>query len=168
MCHLWCCSPVTRLRVRSPSQMRLQKKVTRLILTVISVYIICWLPHWLTQLTLVLSSPGTSSKSFKTFCIWQLPPRKHFYWSIEVKPRDTLRNYVHSGLCGHFKLHPSCNYDWLIKKNKFMSLPFWFSLILLPKQIQFVLPYFNPARSSLRNASHKNKFRGHFDPIYWQ
>ena len=124
MCQLWCCSPVSRLRVRSPSQMRLQKKVTRLILTVISVYIICWLPHWLTQLTLVLSSPGTSSKSFKTFCIWQLPPRKHFYWSIEVKPRDTLRNYVHSGLCGHFKLHPSCNYDWLIKKNKFMSLPF--------------------------------------------
>lgn len=43
---------------RSPSQKRLQGKVTRLVLTVITVYILCWLPHWVAQLVLILSPPS--------------------------------------------------------------------------------------------------------------
>jgi len=56
MVQLWSVSP-SRSR-RSPSQKRLQGKVTRLVLTVITVYILCWMPHWVTQLLLITSSPG--------------------------------------------------------------------------------------------------------------
>jgi hypothetical protein len=33
-------------------------KVTRLVLTVITVYILCWLPYWITQLALIFTPPG--------------------------------------------------------------------------------------------------------------
>ena len=59
--QLWCSSPVRP--TRSPSQQRLQRAVTRLILTVITVYILCWLPHWTLQLVLLLSPPATMSDS---------------------------------------------------------------------------------------------------------
>jgi len=34
------------------------RKVTKLVLTVITVYILCWLPHWVTQLALISQPPG--------------------------------------------------------------------------------------------------------------
>jgi len=46
---------------RSTTQQRLQGKVTRLVLTVITVYIICWLPHWVIQLMLIISPPSFTS-----------------------------------------------------------------------------------------------------------
>ena len=46
---------------RSTTQQRLQGKVTRLVLTVITVYIICWLPHWVIQLMLIISPPSHTS-----------------------------------------------------------------------------------------------------------
>ena len=36
MVQLWCCGPGTAVKTRSPSQQRLQRRVTRLILTVIT------------------------------------------------------------------------------------------------------------------------------------
>ena len=59
MIKLWSVGP-NRSR-RSPSQQRLQGKVTRLVLTVITVYILCWLPHWVTQLVLIRSPQGEES-----------------------------------------------------------------------------------------------------------
>ena len=59
MFQLWCSAPVRP--TRSASHQRLQRRVTRLILTVITVYIICWLPHWVIQIVLLLSPPDTMS-----------------------------------------------------------------------------------------------------------
>ena len=56
MVKLWCSAPVRPSR--SPSQQRLQRAVTRLVLTVITVYILCWLPHWTLQLLLLFSPPA--------------------------------------------------------------------------------------------------------------
>ena len=33
-------------------------QVTRLILTIITVYLLCWLPHWVVQLLLMFGPPG--------------------------------------------------------------------------------------------------------------
>lgn len=49
---------------RSPSQQRLQGKVTRLVLTVITVYIFCWLPHWIAQMLLIFLPPGESTPDY--------------------------------------------------------------------------------------------------------
>ena len=38
---------------RSQSKRKSHRKVTKLVLTVITVYIICWLPHWATQIALI-------------------------------------------------------------------------------------------------------------------
>ena len=38
---------------RSLSKRKSHRKVTKLVLTVITVYIICWLPHWVTQIALI-------------------------------------------------------------------------------------------------------------------
>ena len=59
MAQLWCSAPARPSR--SASQQRLQRRVTRLILTVITVYIICWLPHWIVQIFLLVSPPDTMS-----------------------------------------------------------------------------------------------------------
>lgn len=43
---------------RSQSKRKSHRKVTKLVLTVITVYIICWLPHWVTQVALISQPPG--------------------------------------------------------------------------------------------------------------
>jgi len=43
---------------RSQSKRKSHRKVTKLVLTVITVYIICWLPHWVTQIALIRQDPG--------------------------------------------------------------------------------------------------------------
>jgi len=43
---------------RSQSKRKSHRKVTKLVLTVITVYIICWLPHWVTQIALISQPPG--------------------------------------------------------------------------------------------------------------
>jgi len=43
---------------RSQSKRKSHRKVTKLVLTVITVYIICWLPHWVTQIALINQPPG--------------------------------------------------------------------------------------------------------------
>jgi len=48
---------------RSQSKRKLHRKVTKLVLTVISVYILCWLPHWVTQLALISQPPGYQSET---------------------------------------------------------------------------------------------------------
>ncbi|XP_016978104.1 somatostatin receptor type 2 [Drosophila rhopaloa] len=43
---------------KSKEKRRAHRKVTRLVLTVISVYIFCWLPHWISQVALIHSNPA--------------------------------------------------------------------------------------------------------------
>ncbi|CAB4065946.1 ASTC-R [Lepeophtheirus salmonis] len=43
---------------KSKVKKRSHRKVTRLVLTVITVYILCWLPYWITQLALIFTPPG--------------------------------------------------------------------------------------------------------------
>ena len=43
---------------RSIGRKKSHAKVTRLVLTVITVYIFCWLPYWITQLALIFQEPG--------------------------------------------------------------------------------------------------------------
>ncbi|XP_017072211.1 somatostatin receptor type 2 [Drosophila eugracilis] len=42
---------------KSKEKKRSHRKVTKLVLTVISAYIFCWLPHWISQVALISSSP---------------------------------------------------------------------------------------------------------------
>lgn len=42
---------------KSKEKKRSHRKVTKLILTVITVYVFCWLPYWITQLVLIFQSP---------------------------------------------------------------------------------------------------------------
>ncbi|XP_023343124.1 somatostatin receptor type 2 isoform X2 [Eurytemora carolleeae] len=48
---------------RSQSKRKAHRKVTKLVLTVVAVYILCWLPHWITQLALVSQPPGYQSET---------------------------------------------------------------------------------------------------------
>ncbi|XP_067118744.1 somatostatin receptor type 2-like [Centruroides vittatus] len=43
---------------KSREKKRSHRKVTYLVLTVITVYVICWLPYWITQVYLTFSPPG--------------------------------------------------------------------------------------------------------------
>lgn len=43
---------------KSKEKKRSHRKVTKLVLTVITVYILCWLPYWISQVALITSSPG--------------------------------------------------------------------------------------------------------------
>jgi hypothetical protein len=48
---------------KSKEKKRSHRKVTKLVLTVITVYILCWLPYWISQLALINSPPeGCKSK----------------------------------------------------------------------------------------------------------
>ncbi|KAM7355554.1 somatostatin receptor type 2-like [Cochliomyia hominivorax] len=44
---------------KSKEKKRSHRKVTKLVLTVITVYILCWLPYWISQVALITSSSGT-------------------------------------------------------------------------------------------------------------
>lgn len=48
---------------RSQSKRKSHRKVTKLVLTVITVYIICWLPHWVTQIALISQPPGNQQSN---------------------------------------------------------------------------------------------------------
>lgn len=48
---------------RSHSKRKSHRKVTKLVLTVITVYIICWLPHWVTQMALISQPPGNQQSN---------------------------------------------------------------------------------------------------------
>lgn len=43
---------------KSKDRKRSNRKVTRLVLTVIAVYVLCWLPHWTSQVFLIVSFSG--------------------------------------------------------------------------------------------------------------
>ncbi|XP_061400267.1 somatostatin receptor type 5-like [Musca vetustissima] len=43
---------------KSKEKKRSHRKVTKLVLTVITVYILCWLPYWISQVALITSTPG--------------------------------------------------------------------------------------------------------------
>lgn len=47
---------------KSKEKKRSHRKVTKLVLTVITVYIMCWLPHWISQVALISSNPGCATK----------------------------------------------------------------------------------------------------------
>lgn len=47
---------------KSKEKKRSHRKVTKLVLTVITVYIMCWLPHWISQVALISSKPGCATK----------------------------------------------------------------------------------------------------------
>lgn len=48
---------------KSKEKKRSHRKVTRLVLTVITVYICCWLPYWISQVALINSNPMQSQLS---------------------------------------------------------------------------------------------------------
>ncbi|KAG4068574.1 hypothetical protein HA402_004915 [Bradysia odoriphaga] len=47
---------------KSKGKRRSHKKVTKLVLTVITVYIMCWMPYWISQVSLMISTSMCSSK----------------------------------------------------------------------------------------------------------
>lgn len=44
-------------KTRSKEKKRSHRKVTKLVLTVITVYVLCWLPYWISQVALITSPP---------------------------------------------------------------------------------------------------------------
>lgn len=49
---------------KSKEKKKSHRKVTKMVLTVITVYVICWLPYWVLQLALIFSPPGEGQSSF--------------------------------------------------------------------------------------------------------
>lgn len=52
---------VGRKTNKSKTKRRSHRKATKLVLTVITVYILCWLPYWISQVALISSSPAQCS-----------------------------------------------------------------------------------------------------------
>lgn len=57
------CLVIKKLRTvgpknKSKEKKRSHRKVTKLVLTVITVYVLCWLPYWLTQVALIYTPPN--------------------------------------------------------------------------------------------------------------
>lgn len=50
-------SSVSKKAQKSRSKKRSHRKVTKLVLTVITVYILCWLPYWVSQVALIWTEP---------------------------------------------------------------------------------------------------------------
>ncbi|XP_008548803.1 somatostatin receptor type 2-like [Microplitis mediator] len=48
---------------KSKEKKRSHKKVTKLVLTVITVYVLCWLPYWITQVALIYEPPKQCQSS---------------------------------------------------------------------------------------------------------
>lgn len=44
-------------KTKSKEKKRTHRKVTKLVLTVITVYVLCWLPYWITQVALIYTPP---------------------------------------------------------------------------------------------------------------
>ncbi|XP_066939400.1 somatostatin receptor type 2-like [Macrobrachium rosenbergii] len=51
-------------KTKSKEKKKSRQKVTRMVLTVITVYVICWLPYWVLQLSLIVSTPRQLHKPF--------------------------------------------------------------------------------------------------------
>ncbi|XP_071518885.1 somatostatin receptor type 5-like [Panulirus ornatus] len=49
---------------KSKEKKKSHRKVTKMVLTVITVYVICWLPYWVLQLALIFSPPGEGQSPF--------------------------------------------------------------------------------------------------------
>ena len=49
-------STAANTTAKSTARKKSHAKVTRLVLTVITVYIFCWLPYWINQLSLIFRS----------------------------------------------------------------------------------------------------------------
>ncbi|XP_063881504.1 somatostatin receptor type 2-like [Scylla paramamosain] len=49
---------------KSKEKKKSHRKVTKMVLTVITVYVLCWLPYWVLQLTLILTPPGEGQSPF--------------------------------------------------------------------------------------------------------
>lgn len=52
---------VSRKAQKSRNKKRSHRKVTKLVLTVITVYILCWLPYWVSQVALISTEPKPCS-----------------------------------------------------------------------------------------------------------
>lgn len=52
---------VSKKAQKSRNKKRSHRKVTKLVLTVITVYILCWLPYWVSQVALISSEPKPCS-----------------------------------------------------------------------------------------------------------
>ncbi|MCL4163577.1 UNVERIFIED_CONTAM: hypothetical protein GTU68_042789 [Idotea baltica] len=52
---------------RSKEKKKSHRKVTKMVLTVIMVYLFCWLPYWVLQMILITSEPREGHSVFKVF-----------------------------------------------------------------------------------------------------
>jgi hypothetical protein len=49
---------------KSKEKKKSHRKVTKLVLTVITVYVLCWLPYWITQVALIFTPPNQCQSRF--------------------------------------------------------------------------------------------------------
>ncbi|XP_075217923.1 somatostatin receptor type 2-like [Lycorma delicatula] len=49
---------------KSKEKKKSHRKVTKLVLTVITVYVCCWLPYWITQMSLIFTEPNRCQSRF--------------------------------------------------------------------------------------------------------
>jgi hypothetical protein len=49
---------------KSKEKRRSHRKVTRLVLTVVTVYVLCWLPYWISQVSLIFTPPKASQSPY--------------------------------------------------------------------------------------------------------
>ena len=48
-------------RTKSKERLKANRRVTKMVLTVIAVYVVCWLPYWIQQIILTFLDQGHSS-----------------------------------------------------------------------------------------------------------
>ena len=53
---------------KNKEKRKTHRKVTKMVLTVIAVYVFCYTPYWVLQVSLIFSSPGQHQSSFKKYC----------------------------------------------------------------------------------------------------
>ena len=58
LCRLHSLKPIKDGKI-SENKRQLHQKVTKLVLTVVSVYTVCWLPHWTVQMVLICQPPDS-------------------------------------------------------------------------------------------------------------
>ena len=90
LCRLHSLKPIKDGKI-SENKRQLHQKVTKLVLTVVSVYIVCWLPHWTVQMVLIFQPPDSQQHTglmvtvLLTTCLAYAPKSNYQSSYLEVK-----------------------------------------------------------------------------------
>lgn len=83
------------LKRKSKEKRRSHRKVTTLVLTVITVYIFCWMPYWILQVVLIMSAPGQ--------CVTHMEVAAYLFVSCLSYSNSAINPILYAFLSENFK-----------------------------------------------------------------